>query len=63
MELKPNQSALLLTTDEEGEVTVDVESSDLNGLTGQICKTIASKLMHDEKFQAELMENLDDEED
>jgi hypothetical protein len=63
VELKPNQSALLLTTDEEGEVTVDVESSDLNGLTGQICQAIAKKLMHDEKFQAELMEILDDEKD
>jgi hypothetical protein len=63
MELKPNQSALLLTTDEEGEVTVDVESFDLNGFTGRICQAIAKKLMNDETFQAELMETLDDEED
>lgn len=62
MELKPNQSTLILTTDEKGEVTVDVESYDLNGLTGQICQAIAKKLMHDEKFQTELMEILDDEE-
>lgn len=39
------------------------ESSDLNGLTDQICQTIAKKLMNDEKFQAELMEILDNEED
>ena len=32
------------------------ESSDLNGLTDQICQAIAKKLMNDEKFQAELME-------
>lgn len=63
MELKPNQSALILTADEEGEVTVDVESSDFNGLTGQICQAIAKKLMHDEKFQTQLMEMLDDEDD
>lgn len=43
MELKPNQSALILTVDEEGEITVDVESSDFNGLTGQICQAIAKK--------------------
>ncbi len=61
MELKPNQSALILTADEEGEVTVDVESSDLNELTGQLCQAIAKKLMNDEKFQSELMEMLDDE--
>jgi hypothetical protein len=40
-----------------------VESSDLNGLTDQICQAIAKKLMNDEKFQAELMEILDNEED
>ncbi len=63
MELQPNQSALILTSDEEGEITVDVESSDFNELTGQICQLIAAKLMGDEDFQAELMEMLDGEAD
>lgn len=63
MELKPNQSALILTSDEEGEITVDVESPDFNELTGQICQLIATKLMSDEDFQAELMEMLDGEAD
>lgn len=59
MELKSNQAALLLTTDDHGEITVDIESPDLIGLPCAICHALAQKLMHDEKFQAELMDMLE----
>lgn len=55
MELKENQSALLLEIDDNGEVEVNVASGDLDGITASICKAIATKLMHDEDFQAEVM--------
>jgi hypothetical protein len=55
MELKENQSALILETDEQGEVTVNVASGDLDGLTAAICTVIAERLMGDEQFQEEIM--------
>lgn len=63
MELKNNQSALILAADEHGEITVDVASPDIGGLTGALCTAIATKLMQDEAFQEELMDMLaeDDE--
>ncbi len=63
MELKSNQSALILTTEEDGEITVDVASGDIDGLTGLICQAIATKLMQDGKFQEDLMEMLDKDEE
>ena len=62
MELKSNQSALILTIDEIDEITVDVASGDIDGLTGLICQAIAQKLMQDGQFQEELMEMLEEEE-
>ncbi len=56
--LQPNQAALILTIDEEGEVSVDVGSSDNAGLPAEICKEIALKLINDEAFQEELMESI-----
>ena len=61
MELKSNQSALILEADEDGEITVEVASSDQNGLSGSICIAIAKKLMQDADFQAELMRMVDEE--
>ncbi len=55
MELKNNQSALILEASDDGEITVNVASPDVNGLSGAICQAIATKLMRDENFQAELM--------
>ena len=63
MELKPNQSALILTTEEDGDITVDVASADIDGLTGLICQAIAQKLMQDGQFQEDLMEMLDKDEE
>ena len=61
MELLSNQSALILEEDENGEIEVNVASSDLEGLTGALCQAIATKLMGDEKFQQELMEMIERE--
>ena len=63
MELKSNQSALILTTEEDGEITVDVASCDIDGLTGLLCQAIATKLMQDGQFQEDLMEMLDKDEE
>jgi hypothetical protein len=64
MELKSNQAALILTTDDDGEITVDIASPDHDGLSSAICQALAHKLMNDQAFQAELMDMLeiDDEE-
>ncbi len=59
MELKPNQSALILTTDEHGEINVNVASGDHYGLTASICVTLAKKLMGNPEFQEEIMDMLE----
>ena len=59
MELKNNQSALILEADENGGITVNVASGDHDGLTGALCEVIATKLMTDEQFQEELMDMLE----
>ena len=56
MELSPNQSALILETSDDGEITVNVASGDIDGLTGLICQATATKLTKDGQFQEELME-------
>ncbi len=56
MELTENQSALILEIDEHGEISVNVASSDIDGLTAAICSALAQKLMGDEDLQEELME-------
>ncbi len=56
MEFKSNQSAVILEASEDGEITVNVASSDIDGLSGKLCQAIAVKIMQDEKFQTELME-------
>ncbi len=61
MELKENQSALILEADENGEITVEVASPNQDGLTGSLCIAIAKKLMQDADFQAELMRMVDEE--
>jgi hypothetical protein len=61
--LQANQAALVLTIDDEGEVSVDVGSPDTKGLSSAICEAIAIKLVNDEEFQEELMDMLDGEEE
>jgi len=61
--LKNNQSALILEEDDHGEISVNVATGDQNSLTAMICEAIAMKLMSDEQFQAEIMDMLDDEEE
>ena len=60
MELNENQSALILTESEDGDITVDVASSDIDGLTGSICQAIAKKLMKDEQFLDDLFDMIDE---
>ena len=60
MELNENQSALILTESEDGDISVDVASADMEGLTGLLCQAIAHKIMQDEKFQEELMDMIDE---
>lgn len=63
MELKENQAALVLEESENGEISVNVAASDMDGLPGVLCRAIAQKLMYDESFQAELMEMLGEDEE
>ncbi len=60
MELEDTQSALILDADESGEITVEVASGDHEGMTAKLCVAIAKKIMTDEKFQAELMEGVEE---
>ena len=63
MELKDNQSALILEIDEQGEISVDVASGDHEGLTAAICSVIAEKLMGDDEFTEEIMDMIDIEDE
>ena len=58
MELRDNQAALILEEDDNGEGSVNVAASEMDGLAGSICQAIAKKLMYDEEFQAEIMDML-----
>ena len=61
MKLNDNQSALILKIDDHGEISIEVASSDHEGLTALLCQAIAEKLMGDEGFQEELMAMIYDE--
>ena len=56
MELSNNQSAIILEESDNGEISVNVASKNMDSLTGALCQAIAKKLMQDEDFQKELME-------
>ena len=60
MELNENQSALVLTESDDGDISVDVASADMEGMTGLLCQAIAQKIMQDEKFQEELLNMIDE---
>ena len=61
MELNNNQSALILEADENGEIFVSVTAPDMNGIAGLICQAIATKLMQDEVFQADILQMMEEE--
>lgn len=61
MELKVNQAALILETNDEGEISVEVASPDMDGLASGLCQIIARKLINDEAFQQELLTMLEQE--
>ena len=60
MILSQNQSALILDASDDGEITVNAASENMDSLTGSLCQAIASKLMQDEGFQKELMAMIGD---
>ena len=60
MNLEDNQSALLLEIDEDGEVTVNVASAEIDGITGKICMAIATLLMEDADFQNTVMKKVEE---
>ena len=62
MELKENQAALILEASADGEITVDVQAQDLQGLASALCHALAIKLMNDEQLQGELMDMVETEE-
>jgi hypothetical protein len=62
MDIRNNQAALILEAGENGEISVSVTSPDMNGLAGLICQAIATKLMQDEKFQAEILTLMEESE-
>ena len=62
MDIRNNQAALILEAGENGEISVSVTSPDMNGLAGLICQAIATKLMQDEKFQAEILSLMEESE-
>lgn len=61
LELNLQQSALILESDEHGEISVNVASGDIHSLSAALCQVIASKLMQDTAFQEELMDMLETE--
>ncbi len=60
MDLKNNQSAIILEASEDGEITVDIASPDIDGLSGRICVAVAKKIMEDSEFQTELMDMVEE---
>ena len=67
--LEANQAALIVKTNEEGIIDVEVayaeESPEDDGFAAAICEVIANKLVEDEEFQEEIMTLVegDDEDD
>ena len=56
MELKENQAALILEASADGEITVAVQTQDLQGFASALCHALAMKLMNDEQLQGKLMD-------
>ena len=61
MDLKYNQAALILEANDEGEISVNVAAHDTDNLAAAICQVIAQKLTLDEKFQEEILAELEGE--
>jgi hypothetical protein len=59
MDLKENQAALILEASADGEITVDVQSPDLQSFASALCHALAMKLMNDEQLQSALMDMLE----
>ena len=61
MELQSNQAALILEANEEGEISVNLAAHDTESLAAMVCQVVARKLALDEKFQEEILAELDRE--
>ena len=61
MQLKNNQSALIIETSDDGEVTVDVTSPDIKSFGGRLCIAIGKRIMNDDSFQNELIDMMEKE--
>jgi len=59
MELANNQAAIILEATDEGEISVNIEGSDENGLAYALCSALAKKILSDETLQTELLAMID----
>lgn len=57
--LSSNQSALILESNDQGEISINIASEDLDSLPAALCQVVATKLMEDTNFQEELMDMLE----
>jgi len=60
MELENNQAAIILEASDEGEISVNIEGSDEDGLAYALCRALAKKVLVDEAFQTELLDMIED---
>jgi len=59
MELANNQAAIILEATDEGEISVNIEGSDENGLAYALGSALAKKILSDETLQTELLAMID----
>lgn len=59
LQLTAKQSALILESDADGGISVNVAAGDIHSLPAALCQVIATKLMQDAAFQEELMDMLE----
>jgi hypothetical protein len=58
--LNDNQAALVLETNDDGEITVNLHSGSVEfTFAAALCEAIAEKLVSDEQFQQEMMDRID----
>lgn len=63
IELQANQAALILESSDDGDISVNIalpnDGAEDGVLASALCRVIAKKLISDEKFQNEIMSELD----
>jgi len=62
LQLNPNQAALILELNDEGEMNVDValpaSDTENSSIAAAMIQVIAKRLVQDEKFQEEILDEL-----